>query len=66
MKSRVRKSGYVTVSLHKDKNNVHKDFFIHKLVLISFVDNPENKKEGNHKKGIKTDNRLTELEWCTR
>jgi predicted XRE-type DNA-binding protein len=56
-------SGYRYVVL--SKNNIQKTFLIHRLVALSFLKNPQNKKCVNHKNEIKKDNNLENLEWAT-
>ena len=55
--------GYLQVSLSKD--GIVTTRTIHRLVLQAFVTNIHNKRTINHKNGIKTDNRLVNLEWAT-
>jgi len=54
-------SGYCHIVLCK--GGVQKDKYIHRLVLLTFVG--ESELQVNHKNGVKTDNRLENLEYCT-
>lgn len=58
-----KRGNYLFVTL--SKNNKGKMFSVHRLVAIMFIPNPLGKPEVNHKWGIKTDNRASELEWNT-
>jgi hypothetical protein len=55
--------GYFQVWLSKDRKQ--KSFPIHRLVMVAFVGPPAKGYEVNHISGIKTDNRLHNLEYVT-
>ena len=65
LKGRPSKNGYLQVSIKSDIDSNVKNQYIHRLVAIHFIENPDNKKEVNHIDGNKLNNTLENLEWCT-
>lgn len=55
--------GYCQLLLFKDGKA--KFWQVHRLVATVFIPNPYNKKCVDHINGIKTDNRVDNLRWCT-
>ena len=55
--------GYKGISLTKNKKS--KYYFIHRLVAQTFIPNPYNLPQVNHKDEVKSNNNVDNLEWCT-
>lgn len=55
---------YEMVGLHK--NGKFKTATVHRLVALTWLPNPENKQQVNHKDHNKLNNSIENLEWCTR
>lgn len=55
--------GYLYVTLcNSDSNKRH---FVHKLVAVAFIPNPDRKPQVNHIDGNKLNCKVSNLEWCT-
>lgn len=63
IKSNLNNKGYYTVCLCKD--GVVNKIPIHRIVATAFIPNPNNERVVNHISGIKTDNRVENLEWVS-
>lgn len=57
------RGGYYSVGLSKDNNK--RSEYIHRLVAMSFIENPSNLPVVNHKNGNKLDNTLENLEFAS-
>ena len=59
-KLRENTNGYLRANIHGS------DFYIHSLVAICYLENPNKYNEVNHKDGDKHNNCVDNLEWCNR
>ena len=64
LKPQARSHGYLSVWLYKDGEK--KQFSVHRLVAQTFIPNPDNLPEVNHLDEDKTNNKVSNLQWCDR
>ena len=55
---------YPFTNLRKNDGTYHK-MFLHRIVAMLFIPNPQNKEQVNHKNGDRKDFRVSNLEWVT-
>jgi hypothetical protein len=63
MLKQYNKQGYMQVTL--TNNNVRKYFKVHRLVALTFIPNPNNFPQVNHRDENPLNNCVDNLEWCT-
>lgn len=61
-------NGYRIIGLRYTENGIHKRIHkrIHQLVALAFIENPNNYTEINHIDKNKSNNHVSNLEWCSR
>ncbi len=65
LKKRILPSGYENVGLSAYPAK-RKTYYIHRLVALAFIPNPNNFPQVNHKDRNKANNKVENLEWATR
>lgn len=63
LKTNLGDNGYLRISLFI--NGKTRNVYLHRMLALTFIANPENKKTVNHKDGNKLNNNLDNLEWLS-
>jgi hypothetical protein len=63
LKTSPNSEGYINIFLYK--NGKRKTYKLHRIVAIAFIDNPNKYPLVDHINGIRHDNYIDNLRWCT-
>ena len=64
LKGSIKDNGYIQVPLSLEGKKIK--YYLHRLVALAFIPNPEGKPEVNHEDGNKLNCHVDNLEWVTR
>lgn len=65
MKPAFDNGGYLRTMLKHKETGKFSTIKVHRIVAQTFLENPLNKPQVNHKNGVRHDNRIENLEWVT-
>lgn len=57
--------GYLNIPLRIGEGGRKKLFRAHRLVALAWIENPTNRPHIDHINGVRSDNRIENLRWCT-
>lgn len=59
------RQGYLVIDVYNAETGKNERFKVHRLVAAKYIDNPDGFRYVNHIDGDKTNNRVSNLEWCS-
>ena len=65
LKNRYTEEGYARVCLRRDSTGKREDVYVHRIVALVFIPNPNNLQEINHLDCNRGNNNVENLEWIT-